>query len=265
MSTDFFTIMNNRSSVRSFVIDKKIPFKDQERIIYASQKSSSSFNLQTYSIISIEDKTKRKEIARLSGEQWFICDASLFWVFCVDLYKMKYVTKQAGYEYFQSKFLESTLMGVIDASLVAQTAATAAEALGYGICMIGGVRNNIDKLIDILNLPEKVFPVIGLCIGYPDRVNPPKKRLPIEGVFFKDTYNREKVEQAILKYDKEMADLEIYKGREFPINEVNVISECKQDKYGWIQHSGRRVATKNINKARVQLKQILNDNRIGLE
>ncbi|QDP72380.1 NADPH-dependent oxidoreductase [Legionella israelensis] len=264
MPNPLFDQMKQRSSVRSFIPNKEISDNIQKQLIEAAQMSSSSFNLQTYSIINIEDKKKRHQIARLSGEQWFINDASLFWIFCVDLYKMVYVTEQASYKYFQSDFFESTLMGVIDTSLVAQGVATLAESLGLGICMIGGVRNNIEELIKILELPQKVIPIVGLCIGYPNKKNPPKPRVYSEGVFFKDKYDMNLVKEAINKYSYNMFSSGYYVNREFPIDEVEVL-EYKKEEYGWIHHSARRVSTKNINKARTKLKQIFINNNFGFE
>jgi nitroreductase len=262
---DILEHMVNRSSVRDYIPEKPIPVEHQQRIVQAAQMSSTSYNLQTYSIISIEDAEKRKMIAELSGKQWFICDASLFWIFCVDLHKMDYVTDRAGYKYFQSQFLESTLMGAIDTALVAQTASIEAEMLGYGICMIGGVRNHIDRLVEILNLPEKVFPLIGLCIGYPKRKNPPKPRLSLNGIFMKDQYEKAEVEASIDNYDEMMFESGVYEGRCFPVDDVEIIRKPVKERYGWVQHSGRRASTHNAEKARTDLRQILLNQKLGLD
>jgi len=262
---DILELMQSRSSVRKYVRDKDISQSHQDRIVQSAQMSSSSYNLQTYSIIAVRDETLRREVARLSGEQWFICDASLFWIFCVDLYKMKYVTDQAGYDYYQSKFLESTLMATIDTALAAQTAAIEAEALGYGICMIGGVRNHVDQLVSILELPKKVFPLVGLCIGYPESRNPAKPRLPVAGIMMTDRYDRASVESAIDSYDEDMHLSGIYDGRTFPADEVKIVRPPSKDRYGWVQHSGRRASTRNEEKARQKLRSILLGQDLGLD
>ena len=150
---DIFERLQNRSSVRSFDTTKQIPREHEQKIVGAAQRASTSFNLQTYCFISVKDSENRKKLAELSGEQWFICKASLFYVVCVDLHKMDFVAHKAGYKYHQKDLLEGFLMASIDTAIAGQTAAIAAENLGYGICMIGGIRNHVDQVCEVLQLP----------------------------------------------------------------------------------------------------------------
>ncbi len=262
-----FDLLTERNTVRSFDPDRSIPEKHVRKIVEAAQKSPSSFNLQSYAFISVKDMEKRREIAGLAGRQWFICDASLFFVICTDLHKMDIVTETAGYEYYQKRFLESFLMAAVDAALAGQTAALAAESLGYGICMIGGVRNHIDRVADILELPDMVSPVFGLCVGHPVHRNPSKPRLPLEGVLFEDRYDRDAVKRAIEVYDSTMAESGIYDGREYTVQDVKRTGARPPDipsVYGWIEHSARRVCTRNPEKARQELRVLLEKRGFGL-
>ena len=263
----FLGLLKERNTVRSFDPDFAVPREQVRKIVGAAQKSPSSFNLQTYAFLSVDDEKKRRDIAELSGRQWFICDAGLFLVVCADLYKMGIVTKTAGYEYYQKRFLESFLMAAIDAALAGQTAALAAESMGYGICMIGGVRNHIDRVADLLSLPDMVFPVFGLCIGRALHRNPPKPRLPLEGVLFEDRYDPVAVERAIRTYDSIMAESGIYEGREYPLRDVKRAPGTRPEPstvYGWIEHSARRVCTRNPEKARQELRRLLEKRGFGL-
>ncbi len=52
---------------------------------------------------------------------------------------------------------------------MAQSALTAAEAMGLGGVYIGGVRLHIEELTEVLDLPKHVVPLVGLCIGHPGR------------------------------------------------------------------------------------------------
>lgn len=45
--------------------------------------------------------------------------------------------------------------------------AIAAESLGLGICFIGGIRNDVEQIAEILDLPPYTMPLFGLTIGHP--------------------------------------------------------------------------------------------------
>jgi nitroreductase len=255
----FLSFLAERSSVRSYDPERSIPVEDEERIVEAAQKAPSSFNLQMYSFISVKDREKRRKIAELADKQWFIMDAGVFLVVCADLHKMELVTRAAGYDFYQSGFLESFLMASVDAAIAGLTAAFAAESLGYGTCMIGGVRNYVDKMVELLELPKMVYPLFGVCIGYPCKKNPSKQRLPVSGVCFDDVYNNHEVVRAIMQYDETMANSGIYRGREFPIDNVRClgVGRPRSAMYGWIEHSARRISTRDTEKVRNLLREHL--------
>ena len=252
-------MVENHRSVRSYHTDREIPPEHERMIVAAAQRSSSSCNLQTYVFISVKDREKRKKIAGICAKQRYVYQANLFYLVCVDLYKMKIVTEKAGYRYYQEQFFDSFLMAAMDTAIAAQSAALAAESLGYGICMIGGVRNHPEKIIEIMGLPEKVFPVTGLCVGIPAKTNPIKPRLPLKGVYFDGAYDPQAVEEAIEEYDRVMLESGIYKDREIPLDEVERLDgvDASQDHYGWIEHSARRISSKNPERARAHLRSVL--------
>jgi len=259
-------LIKNHASVRSFVSGKKIPETDVRAIITSAQKASSSYNLQLYSILSITDLDLRKRIAELAGRQQFIAEASLFLIFCADLYRMQLACEAAGYDFYQSRYFESTLMAIIDTALAGQNAALEAESRGYGICFIGAVRNYAEKIRQLLDLPERVFPVFGLCIGYAVERNAPKPRLPLEGVFFENGYDRETAFTAVQSYNRTMAESGIYRNRHFPDDDCERKSpKSEHEEYGWIEHSSRRISTRRPDKVRKDLKKQMLDAGFGFE
>jgi FMN reductase (NADPH) len=263
-TNDFFRMVENHRSVRSYHTDREISPEHERMIVAAAQRSSSSCNLQTYAFISVKDREKRKKIAEICANQWHVYQANLFYLVCIDLYKMKIVTEKTGYRYYQEQFFDSFLMAAMDTAIAAQSAALAAESMGYGICMIGGVRNHPEKIIEIMGLPEKVFPVTGLCVGIPAKTNPIKPRLPLKGVYFDGAYDPKAVEEAIEEYDRVMLKSGIYKDREIPLDEVERIAGADaQDQYGWIEHSARRISSKNPERARAHLRSVLDKAGFG--
>lgn len=99
--------------------------------------------------------------------------------------------------------MESLLLGTIDAALAAQNAVVALESLGLGSVYIGGIRNDIKGVAKELGLPPKVYPVFGLCVGYPSPDQPAKvkPRLPQQAVLHRETYSIAAEEGVLSEYD----------------------------------------------------------------
>ena len=82
----------------------------------------------------------------------------------------------------------SFMIAAIDAILVSQNVALAAESHGLGICYMGSTLANCDQIGDILRLPANVVPVVGFSLGYPAENPAPRDRLPLAGLAHYETY-----------------------------------------------------------------------------
>lgn len=193
-------VINNHRSIRSYS-NKQVDQEDLVEIIKAGQMASTSSFIQAYSVIQVNDKEKRKLLAEYSGGQSYVADAPVFLVFLADLYRLKESILETGNEPIFST-MESFLLASIDASLFAQNVMVAAESKGLGGVYIGGIRNQLEKVGDVLELPDLVLPLFGMCLGYPDANIPEKKkRLPLDVVLHQDTYNTD-FKNSIQLYDK---------------------------------------------------------------
>jgi nitroreductase len=99
-------------------------------------------------------------------------------------------------------FTEQFIISTVDAALYAQNVVIAAESAGLGICYIGAVRNDPAQVTALLNLPKNVYPVFGLCLGYPDQNPEPKPRLPISVVLKENSYDSNEEDSQIKDYDE---------------------------------------------------------------
>ncbi len=148
-------------SIRHFT-DEPISEAQREAIINSARATSSSSFLQCSSIIRITDKALREELVTLTGGQKHVAQAAEFWVFCADFNRHLQICPDA-----QLGLAEQLLLGVVDTAMMAQNALTAAESLGLGGVYIGGLRNNIEAVTELLKLPQHVLPLFGLCLGWP--------------------------------------------------------------------------------------------------
>ncbi len=190
-------------SIRSYK-EEMIKDKELDAIIRAAQAAPSSINGQQVSIIAVKDKEKKAKIAELAGGQKWIDEAPVFLVFASDFYRAKLAAEKNGVDLVITDDVESIMVGCVDVGLAMGNAIGAAESFGLGIVPIGAIRNNPQKLIELLELPKYVFPICGLCVGYPNDRSGLKPRLPKEAVYHEEKYNSN-LREIIDRYDEEMS------------------------------------------------------------
>ena len=202
VNNDTLSLLMKHASVRQF-LDKSISEEQLAAIIGAGQMASTSSNVQAYSIIAVTDSALKSELAGLAGNQAYIEQCPVFLIWCADMYRLHEVTKphvQGAATYEDST--ENFIVATVDVALAAQNAAVAAESLGLGIVYIGGIRNNIAEVSELLELPELVYPVFGMCLGYPAGVNGLRPRLPQQAILHRNKYNTRAAVEQVKVYDE---------------------------------------------------------------
>ena len=191
------------TSIRKF-IEEGVIQEQIDAIIQCAQMASTSSHFQAYSIIEVRDPEKREVLKECSGGQKWIVSAPLVLLFCADLHR-----NSQYFDGIDKDILTNTecyTVAVIDAALAAQNAFTAAESMGLGGVIVGGIRNDVQKLIDTFELPKQVAPLFALCIGHPDDNPGLKPRLPQAVVHKIDTYNEENNEELMAEYNAEVKE-----------------------------------------------------------
>lgn len=198
--------LSERKSIRQFT-GEFVKDEDLELIIKTAQRCPTSINGQQISLIYTRDKEKIKQIAQLCGGQEQIATADIFITICVDFNRTIFAVEQTGEKHQIDKSAEGVLVGAVDAGIMLNAIQITAESLGYGTTAIGAVRNEPAKMIELLNLPLKTFPIVGTTIGVPtlEAKNAPlKPRIPLESFAFEDNYDDKKVKDGVLVYEKQM-------------------------------------------------------------
>ncbi|MGF1682307.1 oxygen-insensitive NADPH nitroreductase [Photobacterium minamisatsumaniensis] len=195
MNQTIDTILAHRS-IRKFTA-QPIAEEQLSTILDCAIAASSSSFIQCVSVIRVTDPAKRERLSEYAGGQPYVASAAEFLVFCADFNRHIQIHPQA-----QLGFTEQTLIGAVDAALMAQNAMIAAESLGLGGVYIGGIRNNPDNVADLLALPTHVLPLFGLCLGYPDQQPELKPRLPQSLIVHQDTYQQELDRVELEAYDQ---------------------------------------------------------------
>jgi hypothetical protein len=131
----------------------------------------------------------------------WIGTAPVFLVFLGDARRLEQLGHMRGHD-VPNGALEGFFNATVDAALSLQTCILAAETLGLGTCPISVLRNHIAAVGEILELPDKVFPVAGLCLGYPAQTGFVSMRLPLDAIVHVDRYDESGLGAAVDDYDR---------------------------------------------------------------
>ena len=179
------TIHRHRS-IRKYKQDP-VPEDLLKNILEAGIRASSSGNMQAYSIIISRDRSLREQLFEPHMHQSMVLDAPVLLTFCADFHRMRRWLHLSGAPDSFDNFM-SFMVAAIDAILVSQNVALAAESEGLGICYLGSTLANCDQIGEILNIPRGVVPVVGFTLGYPAQDPDPRDRLPLDGLLHDEVY-----------------------------------------------------------------------------
>lgn len=199
MSQQAVKILHSHRSIRKFQ-DKAIDDNIRQQLIQSARMASSSNHLQCVSIIRVTDSAMRQQIMQWCSNQEYVYSAPEFWVFCVDFAKHAEIFPDA-----QLDWAEVLLIGAVDTGIMAQNVLASAELLGLGGVYIGSLRNQMEKVGELLQLPKHTLPLVGMCLGYPNQDPPLKPRLPQELMFFENHY-QPLDKQKLAEFDQVTAD-----------------------------------------------------------
>jgi nitroreductase len=179
--------MKHRKTIRKYS-DRPIPDDVMNELLETACRASTMGGMQLYSIIVTKDEETKKELSPLHFNQPMVMNAPAVLTFCADYHRFTrwcgLRNADAGYDNFESFY-----NAMIDALLAAQTFCNAAEEKGLGICFLGTTSYNPNEIIDVLHLPELVFPVTTITVGYPAEDPALQDRLPLQGVVHRDRYS----------------------------------------------------------------------------
>lgn len=171
-----------------------------DTILAAAQSAPSKSDLQQYSIVVTRDAAKIARVADWIGTMPWIKDAPVFLLFCGDMRRGQRICAAQGRAHANNT-MDTFLNTAVDAALAMGMAIAAADAAGLGTCPISYVRSHIEKVGPLFALPEGVYPVAGLTLGWPEARNGPTPRLPPSAVVHRERYDDAGLDGALAAYD----------------------------------------------------------------
>jgi FMN reductase [NAD(P)H] len=207
---------------------------DLLRLLFACALSApSKSDLQQADIVHVADRAKVRAIADGIPDMPWIAQAPVFLVFCGNNRRLRQMSAWRG-KPFANEHLDHFMNAAVDAGLVMMSFIRAAEAAGLGTCPISAVRNRSGEVSDLLGLPEGVFPIAGLCAGYPAESGRISARLPLDVTVHADRYDESGLQGRIDAYDRRRHELQPYRRQRHADRYPNA------DFYGWSEDKVRQ-------------------------
>ncbi len=181
--------------------DRPVPEALLEVLLACAQSASSKSDLQAASVVVVKEPGLRRAIGELLPRMPWVARAPLFLVFLGDMRRNQRVCERHDRPHANNN-LDTFFNVTVDAALAMQTFILAAEAVGLGCCPISHIRDHMERMTELLALPAGVFPIAGLCVGYPAGEGRVSMRLPPELVVHTDRYDDNTFEAALEAYDR---------------------------------------------------------------
>ena len=218
--------MLNRKSVRKYS-DRKPTDEEIETIVRAGQQAP--FASQLCSLLLSRKK------APFGAPLWF--------TICVDMHRMELIMAKRGWKVVAND-LSMLLFGIQDAALMSENMVIAAESLGMGSCFLGNTPYRAGRIRKQYKLPERVFPLVELVMGFPAEEFPPRPRYPLAFTLFEDQYPEltdEQVNDAMRIMDEGYLAQGYYRKQKAKIKlESDREETFTYDDYSWTEHISRK-------------------------
>jgi len=195
----------------------------------------SKSDLQQADVVHVADRARIKSIADGIPDMPWIANAPVFLVFCGNNRRIRQIGEWRG-KPFANEHLDHFMNAAVDAGIVMTSFIRAAEAVGLGCCPISAVRNQPEATSRLLDLPAGVFPVAGLCVGYPAEEGRITPRLSLQVTVHTDRYDEAGLKEKIEAYDRRRDTALPYRRQRNPER------FGKADFYGWSEDKARQYA-----------------------
>jgi len=165
LAMSIIKVITERRSVREF-LEKNVPDELVMKVLDAARWAPSSKNTQPWKFIIIRDQETKRKLAKLARYGWFIADAPVVIAVVTD--------PQKSYAH------------LIDGACAVQNLMLAAWELGLGTCWIGTMDREEAK--KILRIPNELYLLTVMPLGYPKRVPKPPTREALENLVYYEKY-----------------------------------------------------------------------------
>jgi len=222
-----------RGSVRSFS-EKPVDPDLVNLLLGVAFSSPTKSDLQQRDAIIVDDPELRFQLHDIIRHRWLDTTPTLL-VICGNNRRQRQLHAWRN-KTFANDHLDAFFNATVDAAILLATLVVAAEAVGLGACPLSQIRNDAARAARILGLPDHVFPVAALALGWPAEAPAVTPRLPLALTVHKNQFDDDKTRALVEAYDRRRADIQPY-ARQRDTAEHGTV-----DDYGWSEEKARHYA-----------------------
>jgi nitroreductase len=227
-----------RGSLRKFR-PEAVSYAVLQRLCALALCAPTKSDLQQRDIIIVDAPALKSQISALLtdgplGQKW-IADVPSLLIFCGNNRRQRRIHALRD-KPFVNDHLDAFFNAAVDAGIALSAFVIAAEAEGLGVCPISAIRNHSAVLSEFLGLPDHVFPVAGLAVGYPAAPAQISMRLPLSVTVHRNAYREDGLNDAIAAYDRRRAQAQPYAAQR------GVRKFGTAESYGWSEDKARQYA-----------------------
>jgi nitroreductase len=198
--------IEERSSIRDYEKGKRIPEATLDEILHLTSQAPSSWNLQHWKFIVIQDQAIKEKLLPIAFNQKQVVDCSALVVvlgdqqanlntekvnsLAVEKGDMPEDVKNKLVKQINDAYENNPEMGpreaIKNASLAAMQLMLAAKGLGVDSGPMGGY--DADKLREALNIPDRYLPIMLITLGYRTKDAHASFRLSLDDIIVKETF-----------------------------------------------------------------------------
>ncbi len=195
-------VLKNRMSYRKYN-DIDVENEVIEEVLALAQKTATSINGQQISLVITKDKEKLKKISEINWGQKHIAQCSFFITFVIDFNRPDEALNLSNKEMYIHNDIESLIAGSVDAGLMAQSVEMLLQSRKIGTCMIGGIRQDMQGISNIIGLSGKAIPILGMTVGNVDKFENEDLRPRIKNETFRffEKYDEDTVRKEVVNYN----------------------------------------------------------------
>jgi len=192
--------------------------------------------MQPLSIILVRDIEKRKELARLAGNQPWVRNAPVSMVFCLDFYRIKKWAEMCRVDFRGEAAVNHFLIAYADVMIAAQSVAVLAETYGLSSVYIGTLLHEIDRVREFFKIPRLVLPVMALCIGYPKSLPGKIPKLKRKDILHEEEYRTPPADEILHAFEEKYGVIDQVKEKYLERAFVEALEHDLQEGPGLVEH-----------------------------
>ncbi len=216
-------------------LDRDIPAEWLRLLCACALSAPSKSDLQQGDILIVRENERRGKIAELLPDMPWVREAPVFLVFLANGRRVPQIAQMRG-KPFPNDHLDLFFNATVDAAIVLATFLRAAEAIGLGCCPISVIRDQARKVSELLDLPAKVVPIAGMCVGWPADEGGITPRLSLTTTVHHERFDGGDLAAQIDTYDRRRAALRPYRNQRDPAR------FGRAEFYGWSEDKTRQYA-----------------------